>query len=881
MKRIWQHPEEPNNAKRYWRSTAELEQRSEFLNKAGVEFPLGDTLSEEEQENSRREFLKVMGAATGLMGMGLASCRRPEARILPYTNHVEWVIPGKPLLYASAMPLPTGGAAPLVVTTHEGRPTHLQGNTLHPLGGGLDSFAQASILDLYDPERSQSPAIRGKKVQWTRAGKVMSRVAAEAKKQSGKGFAILVGNDPSPTSARLLAELKASMPNVALFGYEAASNPAAKAAQSAIFGRGGVSFVRFSKAERILALDADFLGLDPVAGESIKEFTKKREKDDGHGSLNRLYALENRYTLTGGMADHRKPLAASLIPVAAAVIAAELGEASAKKLAGSAPESLKSWLGPAIRDLQDHKGKSVVIAGSRQPAEVHYLVAAINQALGAYGPVVELLKGSPTPPMGSIGALHKAVKDGEVTHIVSLTPSNPLLDAPAADALAKAIRDKAVNVIQWGLQNNSSAQFADLHLPAAHYLEAWGDVRSADGTYSVIQPMIQPLHGGVSEIEVLLALLGRKTLGPAPEPVEGEAAPAETGEAEDAAYAAVRDTFAKVAGAMDEKKWNFTLRDGFLKGSAFAKGGVVKLGGVAGAVAKAKAPKAPTADSLEVVLVPDAGIYDGRYANNAWLQEAPDPVTKLTWDNAAWVGAALFRDLKLKTGQMIKLTSGDIELVVPAVEAPGHVSNSITLPMGYGEAAGLGYVGGGRGFNVFPLRRSPGGFVISDVSLEVQRDTYELAITQDHNTMEGRAVYREGTEEQFDETPDFAQKTGMDGHIPENISFYKGQVGVKSEKNPSGFDYENEHQWGMSIDLSKCIGCTACVVACQSENNIPVVGKEQVAMGRIMQWIRMDRYFAVSKWGENDDKADDVMRDPTAEQLENSASPRLVRLFAP
>ena len=245
-------------------------------------------------------------------------------------------------------------------------------------------------------------------------------------------------------------------------------------------------------------------------------------------------------------------------------------------------------------------------------------------------------------------------------------------------------------------------------------------------------------------------------------------------------------------------------------------------------------------------------------------------MTKLTWDNAAWISAALFRDLGLKTGQMVKITAGETEIVIPAIEAPGHVTNSITLPMGYGETNGLGYVGNGRGFNVFPLRKNANQFVISGAKIEVLSDVYELAITQDQNTMEGRAVYREGTEAQFDKEPDFAQKTGMDGHIPPNISFYKGQVGVKSETNPDGFDYEHEHQWGMSIDLSKCIGCTACIVACQSENNIPVVGKDQVVKGRIMQWIRMDRYFAVSKWGEEEANADDVMRSPTAEQLENA-----------
>jgi molybdopterin-containing oxidoreductase family iron-sulfur binding subunit len=868
MKKIWKHPEEPQNAKRYWRSVAELDRREDFLKTLGREFPEGDTLNDEERENSRREFLKIMGASVGMMG--LASCRRPLVNILPYTQHVEWMVPGKSLLYATTMPQ-NGGAVPLVVTTHEGRPTHLSGNPLHPLGGGINSFAQASVLDLYDPERSQKPMGAGKELSWAKANELLTKAIDEAKKSSGASLGVVMGGSTSPTYQRLLGEVKAAFPQIKLFQYEAVGGEGQASASKEVLGADVKSFVKLGSAMRILSLDCDFLGVDPVAGEPISAFTKHRAKDAKAADMNRLYVLENRYTLTGGMADHRKPLAASLIPVAAAVIAAQLGDDSAKALADTAPASLKEWIAPAVRDLIDNKGKAVVLAGSRYGAEVHALVASINNALGAYGSTIDLLQAPASPELGTFSDLQAAISGGQVKTLISLTPASLYYDAPDAAALAKAVTDKGVNLIHVGTHKNVTARQAALHIPAAHYLEVWGDVLAADGTYSIVQPMIAPLYDGASHVEVLLTLLGRKKLGPA-EAAAPAAGAAPAAPAEDAAYTAVRDTFATVAGSLDEKKWNFTLRDGFLKGSAYAKATTApNVAAVAGILAKATPVVAPTDDALEVVLVADSSIYDGRYVNNAWLQEAPDPVTKLTWENAAWIGSVTFRRLGLKEGQHVKITVGDNTIEIPAIEAPGHVSNSITLPLGYGQI-GVGMVSGDRGVNAFALRKQPGTFVLSGAKIEVLTTIAELAITQSQNTMEGRAVYREGTLDTFNKDVAFAQKTGMDSHIPENISLYKGQVGVKSETNPDGFDYEKQHQWGMSIDLSKCIGCTACIVACQSENNIPVVGKDQVRKGRVMQWIRMDRYFAVPKWGKNEVEQESTWAEDNAtpEQLENA-----------
>ncbi len=861
MKRIWKHPEEPQNAKRYWRSVSELERRENFLKDLGREFPEGDTLTDEERENGRRDFLKIMGASVGLMG--LASCRRPLTTILPYTQHVEWMVPGKALMYATTMPR-SGGSTPLVVTTHEGRPTHVTGNPLHPLGGGIDSFAQASVLDLYDPARSQKALGMGKELSWEKANELLAAVAADAKK--GAGLGIVTGASTSPTFLRLLGEVQAAFPKVQLFSYEAASADGSAAVGKAVFGAGVKPFVNLGAAMRILSLDCDFLGLDPVSGQPISAFTKHRAKDAKAADMNRLYVLENRYTLTGGMADHRKALPASLVPVAAAVIASELGDASAKALAATASQSLKDWLLPAVRDLIDNKGKAVVLAGSRYGAEVHALVASINSALGAYGSTIDLLQEESAPEIGGFADLKAAVSGGQIKTLISLTSGSLYYDAPDAEGFAKLVADKKVKLVHMGLLADQTAKLAALHVPAAHYLESWGDARAANGVYSIVQPMIAPLFDGASQIELLLALLGRKKLGPVEAPADGSAPP------DDAAHVAVRDTFAAVAGAMDETKWNLTLRDGFLNGSAYPKATASpNVAACADFIAKAKAAAAPSDDALEVVLAPDSSVFDGRYANNAWLQEAPDPVTKLTWDNAAWIGSVTFRRLGLQDGQHVKISAGGVQVEIPAIEAPGHATNSITLPLGYGRK-GLGDVGSDRGVDTYALLKNPGEFVISGATIEVLPAVAELAITQSQNTMEGRAVYREGTLETFNKDPEFAGKTGMDSHIPENISFYKGQVGVKSDENPAGFDYEKQHQWGMVIDLSKCIGCTACIVACQSENNIPVVGKDQVRKGRIMQWIRMDRYFAVPKWGKNEvvQQSTWAEDDPTPEQLENA-----------
>ena len=901
MKRIWQHPDEPNTGRRYWRSMGELEQREDFLKNLGREFPNGDELNDEERENSRRSFLKIMGASVGMMG--LASCRRPTTHILPFTQSVEWVVPGKSVYYATSMPRP-GGATPMVVTTYEGRPTHLAGNPLHPsTSGGLDSFAQASILDLYDPERSQYPTKGGKRTGWKWVSHIFKNLKGKLHETAGEGVALLVGNEPCPTVARLRAEVLTLYPKAQLFRYEAIGKDIQKAVNASLLGLGVQPVVKLDQAKTILSLDCDFLGLDPVSDNSVAQFAKHRaaDKPEEADKMNRLYVIENRYTVTGGAADHRKPLAASLLPVAAASLAAEVGRlagdvaltSAAASLAASADAALIAWIKPVAEDLFATKGKAVVLAGSRTDAVVQALTVGINNTLAAYGPVIEAFQVD-EQAAGSLAELAELIKADKIKTVLSFTAADPTYDAPVSLNFKKLLVEKKTITIHHGVRRNHTGRTADLHVPAAHYLEAWGDTTTQSGVYSLVQPMIQPLFGGLSEIEVLLVLLGKKRILP---PETSATAPAAAvAPTEDPAYAAVRETFALAAGGLDEVKWNYTVRDGFLRGSAGKSAAVtVNVAGIAEFVAKAKAAPALTATSPEIVLVPDNSIYDGRFINNAWLQEAPDPISKLTWDNAALIGSVTYKALGLKSAftsgksdgivdavfgagkgkvddanvlenlvHKIRITIGDRVLEIPAIEAPGHVSNSITISLGYGQDR-PGNVGNLAGFNGYKLQGELNEFVLTGAKVEVLPDTYQLAITQEHNSMEGRSVYREGTTETLKKDPTFAQTTGIDSHIPPSMSFYEGQFGEKKDySNPAdeGFDFKNKHQWGMTIDLSKCIGCTACLIACQSENNIPVVGKDQVQKGRVMHWIRMDRYFATPE-------KDDVDRHPQPEELEN------------
>ena len=890
MKRVWQHPEEPTTGKRYWRSLGQLTgseasqpwQDREFQEGAAV-------LTEDELDPTRRTFLKLMSASTAMAGLGLASCRRPETYLKPYSKMPEWIVPGKILYYASAMPR-SGGGTPLVVHTNEGRPTHLQGNKLHPdSNGGLDSQAQASVLSLYDPDRARTFSQHGKPSTRGEFFKFLDAKKQELAAAGGKGLAILTDEVVSPTRLRLIAELQKKYPAAKIHRYEAFGPGLVRQAYSQAFGEGVLPHYRFDKAERVFSLDSDFLGLDRVGGNSVGQFMSGRKALTNSDPMNRLYCIESNYTITGGIADHRMRVHASQTSKVASKLARLIGDAtsdaSLTSLAAKASEGYNPgredydvWMQSAAADLVAAKGKSIVIAGQQQPEAVHILVAAINQALGSFGSTIELKQtGLPNAQCGTLADLAKDALAGAVDTLLVISESNPALEAPA-DLAWDTAASKIKNIIVHSTRHRTAtARQASWAVPATHYLEQWGDTRGFEGTYAIVQPMILPLFGGVSDAELLHALLSNEST---PEFKEPSMAPVPMGTVEDPGpgYKLVRDTFNAVIPGATDVVWNNALRDGFVAKTEYPAVAAPFNPASLATIASLPEVAMPSFAAMEVTFVACAKVADGRYINSAWLQEAPDPVSKVTWDNAALISVKTAKDLKINLqavdeADVISVQIGAVTRYYPVIVIPGHADNAVTLTVGYGQKGtgveGPGRVGQGTGFDAYGLRTGATPYfaagakvakLLSAVTeglgwsdlLEIPA-IYPLATTQEHHSMYGRALVREGTQEDWKENADFVLDQGTDANLhggraektEENaFSFYKPE-GAKKEDGTRVLHLSDElHQWGMVIDLNSCTGCTSCLVACQSENNIPVVGKDQVRRGREMHWIRMDRYFA-------------------------------------
>ena len=838
------------------------------------EFPqgVGEMADEADAETSRRSFLKLMGASTALAGFGMAACRRPESYIVPYNKAPEWVIPGKATYYASSMPR-AAGATPLVVTTFEGRPTKLAANTLHPDAAGTDAFAQASVLDLYSPSRSKKVLKQGQPAARADFDAVIAGLAADKSAKIG----IVFGHDVSPTRARLVKELTAKFSAAKFYAYEAFESPAAK-----VLGDGVRAVADFSKADRILSIDCDFASLDPQ-GPVTPFFDRRKPEGKGYSAkpdaagMNRLYTIESAFSMTGGMADHRLRVAPKQLLLITAQIARRLGlNAQVSQVETLSDEKQLKWVNAMVDDLQASKDKSLVLAGSRLPEAIQTLVAAINEKLGSIGAGKPLrYVRTDAQGLGSLVSLKNDLEIGSVGTLVLLTPANPLLDAPAdlkfSDALAKA-----KTVIHLGARTDATAHASTWHIPASHYLESWSDARTVNGVYTVVQPMILPLYPDcASELEILSALLtddGKLVTG---EGAEGKPSPA---------HDAVKKTFEAIGGKGSEP-WRKLLREGFHAGSTYE-------------VAEVKIPNAPVsaapaAKGFDVIFATDASVYDGRWIDNGWLQEAPDPITKQSWDNAAMIAPQTAKEMGIydeivaletwngakgpdsegehRTAPMVKITVNGTSLEFPVMISFGQAENTIVLPLGYGQgfdgedkfnrnaggkspASHVGQVGVNSGFNAYPVRTSASSYFATGATVEKTGNRYPMAVVQEHHAMYGRALAREiSTIDSGDHKGDFAEQLhnvklqGNDAHAPPNISLYK-------QENKAGelLISDKLHQWAMTIDLSSCMGCNACLVACQSENNIPIVGKEQLAKGREMHWIRMDRYYAADKGNDFD-----------------------------
>jgi molybdopterin-containing oxidoreductase family iron-sulfur binding subunit len=769
---------------RYWRSLGELEDSPSF--RANLEREFTEGASELPEGVTRREMIQLLGASLSLAG--LAACRRPVEKIVPYVNAPEEIIPGVARRYATTMPFGRS-AYGLVVESHEGRPTKIEGNELHPGTNGRSSVrTQASILGLYDPDRTQTVLHDGKPASWADFVTAWGELEKTHLADGGASLALLTPSFASPTRARLLKELQARFPKARVAVHEAVSDENALAATP-----GQHPVLHVDKAAVILALDADILGNDPEDVRHIAGFAAGRRAAIDGGAMNRLWAVEPGFSLTGAMADHRLALRGQAVAQLAHALASRL---VAGRIAAEPPAGVDGkWLDAVARDLTSNRGHGLIVAGPGQPDHVHANVLAMNTALGNVGTTLTYHEtiDAGTPSSASVRSLVEAMSAGSVSTLVVLG-GNPAYDTPADVDFAGSAK-KVANLVTVSTHHDETGRLAKWLIPAAHFLESWDDARAVDGTMSVVQPLILPLFGGKSATEVLgLLATGKDQLG----------------------HDLVQETWKPVLGASSfERSWNRVLHDGLLEGSATAP--------VAPQPRPAEGSADEGGDGFEVGFRPSPFLHDGRYANDAWLQELPDAVTKVTWDNPALLSPASARALGVKDEDLVTVSVRGKSLTLPVAIVPGQVDKTVILTLGYGRRE-AGRIARGVGFDAYPLRERD-----YDAATVVKASgTAMLAHTQEHGSMEGRPVIREAALEEYKKDPAFAQEAV---ELPKLDSMW-------TEK-----PYDTGHQWAMTIDLNSCVGCNACVVACQSENNIPIVGKQQVRNGREMHWIRVDRYF--------------------------------------
>jgi molybdopterin-containing oxidoreductase family iron-sulfur binding subunit len=797
----------PAGERRLWRSLDELENEPAFLDYLHREFP--EQASVFEDPEGRREFLKVMGASLALAG--LTGCtRQPTEVVVPYVKLPENLVPGKPLFFATAL-VQGGYAQGVLVESHLGRPTKIEGNPEHPLSlGATDAQGQAEILNLYDPDRAQTTKFQGEVRPWAEfLAALRGTLDLESRRGvKGTGVRLLTGAVTSPTLLARIEDFLKEWPGARWHRHEAVSRDNVREGSRLAFGRVLEPRYRFAEADVVLTFDADLVSEGPARLRAIREIASRRKLEGATRPMSRLYAIESSPTLFGAQADHRLSVTASAVEGLARAVAAGLG----LPVEGASSDHA-AWVGAMVKDLQARGGAAVVVAGETQPPAVHALAHAINERLGSVGRTVSYAEPAEAAPAegASLGELAADMHAGKVELLVILD-ANPVYDAPADLDFVTAM-DKVGLRVQLSLYEDETTGRCQWHVPAAHSLESWGDARAADGTASIVQPLIAPLYGGKTAVELLSALLG----------------------AERSAYDLVREHWqaqGPAAGEAFEAQWRRWLHDGLVAGTERpAAPAKVALGDWARTAAPAPA------GGMELIFRPDPGLHDGRYANNGWLQELAKPLSKLTWDNAALLSPATAQRLGLAAPretphgtvtEVVELRIGGRKVQAPAWILPGHPDEAVTVHLGHGRTS-AGRVGNGTGFNAYALRTADRPWFAS--GLEVARTglTTRLSCTQNHWSIEGRNLVR--SVDVADYEKDHHVVAAM-GHEPApELDLYQG-----SHSYP-------DRAWGLSIDLNSCVGCNACVVACQSENNIPVVGKAEVGRGREMQWIRVDRYF--------------------------------------
>jgi MoCo/4Fe-4S cofactor protein with predicted Tat translocation signal len=792
----------------YWRSLDQLANKPEFRKWVEQEFPAG--ASEMIEGASRRNMMKIMAASFGLAG--LAACRRPIEHVLPYAKGVEDLIPGAPYFYSTVYSL-GGQATGLLVETHDGRPTKIEGNPDHPSSlGKATAMQQASVLGLYDPDRSSRFLESGKetKKSWPEFTAYLKTISLG----DGSGLRFLSETVNSPSTAALRAEALKKYPKAKWVEFEPISRDNNRAGAMMAFGQVVDVQPQYDKAKVIVALDCDFLGLDSPTPLPTKQFSQGRKlaSEAEFEKVNRLYAVESQFSITGANADHRLRMKSSDVKQFAIDLAASLGAVSGLNIVGGGDKRAK-FLAALVKDLKTAGKESLVVAGVRQPAVVHAIAAAINDSLKSEA-VTYFKTDASSSGIEALKALSSEMNSGAVSTLLILG-GNPVYTAPA-DLQFGAAMAKVANSIHLGVDEDETAADAKWHAPEAHYLETWSDARSSDGTVSIQQPMIQAMYGGKTVAEIVALIIDYK---------------------DKTAHDIVKNFWQN--GSKDDKAWRKALHDGVVASAKPAEVAKVSADAKKLAAAIAAEPKT-SANGIEVTFVPGASTWDGRFANNGWMQEAPDPMTKLTWGNSALMSPATARAKNLLDGDMITLSRGNYKLDAAVMLQPGQMDDAVTIALGYGRTV-CGNVGKNVGFNANAIRTSDAFWFGDGFSITATGARHTHATTQEHGVIggdlingasaerqNGRPVFREGTIAEYKKNPKFAEEMQ---EVPELHSIYPE------------FNYDKGNQWGMAIDLNSCTGCNACVVACQAENNIPVVGKYQVTRGREMHWIRMDRYY--------------------------------------
>jgi MoCo/4Fe-4S cofactor protein with predicted Tat translocation signal len=801
------------NGPEYWRSLEELAGSAEFQEMMHREFPKG--ASEWLDSVSRRGFLKLMGASMALAGM-TACTKQPMEPIVPYVKQPEDLIPGRPMFYATAFTL-GGYASPLLVESHMFRPTKIEGNDKHPVSlGGTDVYAQASILTMYDPDRSQHVMYLGDESTWSQFLFALRPVLDDQSAKKGAGMRLLTRTVSSPALVDQIKSWQQMYPQAKWHVYEPVNRDNAYGGAQMAFGQPVETQYHLENADVIVSLDADFLYAGfPGFTKYARDYARRRNPDAA--TMNRLYVVESTPTSTGVKADHRLPIRAVEMESFVRALASALGVNAGSGTLN--PEQTK-YLNAIVSDLKAHNGSSLVIPGEFQPPVVHALAHAINQVLGNVGKTVvytETINANPVNQADSIQDLVADMRGGKVDLLI-IMGGNPAFDAPVDLNFADALKNTNIPFrVHLDLYQNETAELCQWHVNESDYLESWGDTRTFDGTVSIVQPLIAPLYEGKSAYEFMAALLGQWQMS---------------------GYEVVQNYWKKQhPGADFDNFWGLSLNDGLIAGTAFP----VKQVSVESSVLQQ--PKqsilvnvlegGKRGASVEVNFRPDPSIYDGRFLNNGWLQEVPKPLTKLTWDNCLWMGPAMADRMGLQKRDMVQLEVNGKSLKLPVWIQAGHPDNSVTIFFGYGRPR-AGRVGTGTGFDVYPLRTLAAPWVATGEITKVS-GTYILASTQGYQTMETgdgvtRPLVRETSLAEYRKNPNFANEEVP----PPTESLYPGYE----------WQYSKEpYEWGMTIDLNSCVGCNNCIIACQSENNIAVVGKDQVNHGRHMHWLRVDAYY--------------------------------------